>query len=191
MSGTERERSVCLFSDCRLGYLNLSEEQRKKKHKHHIRLYHDDVKFTVFVKVDDKDDGRVVGASFVFRRDPSFDKKYRCLCASTFANPYNLKVHIGGDERTHKDCSATRVLAQEIVIHRIARDTPTISYHYSEMSAKEVDVQDEFEEEVEVESWEAMEVDENSEPHARDVATPDEKPKPRRSTRTSYRILVK
>ncbi|KAG0350819.1 hypothetical protein BGZ54_003619, partial [Gamsiella multidivaricata] len=99
-------------------------------------------------------------------------------------------VHIVGDEKTHKDCPATRVLTQEIVIHRIARDTPTMSYHYSEMSAKEVDVQDDSEEAVEVESREAMEVDENPEPHARDVATPDEIPKPRRSTRTSNRIRV-
>ncbi|KAG0200199.1 hypothetical protein BGX33_011153 [Mortierella sp. NVP41] len=75
-----------------------------------------------------------MGAVFIFRRDPSRQHKYVCVCGNGFLNPFSLRYHVEGKpSRSQRPCHLVRTKAIDIVTNNIVcnDDTKPINYRPS------------------------------------------------------------
>ncbi|KAG0061975.1 hypothetical protein BGZ89_011018 [Linnemannia elongata] len=72
-----------------------------------------------------------MGAHFKFKRDPSRDNKYVCVCSTTFPNPYSLRYHVEGvPNKSRAPCHLILAKAIEVVNENIVCDDETKPINY-------------------------------------------------------------
>ncbi|KAF9537070.1 hypothetical protein EC957_008887 [Mortierella hygrophila] len=117
----------CSFKECLHGY---HVKSTIKKQKDHNIRYHLLIVETI----------GIAGAVFTFRRDPSRDFKYTCVCGAAFPNPFTLRYHVLGKPEPKSKPSkpptpcryicrkATDIIANNLVQHDV---TKPINYYPS------------------------------------------------------------
>ncbi|KAF8932529.1 hypothetical protein BGZ47_011345 [Haplosporangium gracile] len=76
----------CPFGSCLKNYLDQEYNSLTDSQKEHVRRYHRHATYRLGLK----------NAIFVFRRDPSKENQYVCVCGRTCTSFYSLKTHIVG-----------------------------------------------------------------------------------------------
>lgn len=105
--------SICPFKKCNHGYLI---DSPIKAERDHVKRYHLDVTETI----------GIMGAIFSFRRDPSKDYKYVCICRREIRNPFSLRNHVQGIPFQSKPpCGSICTKAEDIVANNIIFDDDT------------------------------------------------------------------
>ncbi|KAK3821013.1 MAG: hypothetical protein J3Q66DRAFT_332452 [Benniella sp.] len=76
----------CHFQDCKQGLLNRDDASLNKKEKRHKERYHTQAAHLLVIR----------DAVFRFRRDPTEDMFYVCVCGSHLACAESLSTHVLG-----------------------------------------------------------------------------------------------
>ncbi|KAG0197357.1 hypothetical protein BGX33_000722 [Mortierella sp. NVP41] len=72
-----------------------------------------------------------MGAVFRFRRDPSREHKYVCVCGAAFPNPYTLRYHVNGKpSKSRGPCHSIYTKAIDIVTNNTICDDDTKPINY-------------------------------------------------------------
>ncbi|KAF9345611.1 hypothetical protein BGX26_002944 [Mortierella sp. AD094] len=105
----KKREDSCLFGDCKRGLLVKDPTTFDKEERQHFRRYHEQGTRIVVVN----------GVVFRFRRDPSHQHQYVCVCGSELSNVDSLNSHVQGFQRpsvSRSGCSAIADKAQELKI---------------------------------------------------------------------------
>ncbi|KAG0042919.1 hypothetical protein BGZ89_006711, partial [Linnemannia elongata] len=98
---------VCLFDYCKNGYLDRDPSTLDPQERKHVKLYHKPVTCPIGLH----------GALFIFRRDPSRDNQYVCVCDALLSSTDSLKLHVLGSTRpSNNKGPCTEISAKAIEI---------------------------------------------------------------------------
>ncbi|KAG0198067.1 hypothetical protein BGX33_012624 [Mortierella sp. NVP41] len=100
----------CRFDYCKNNLLDREYSDLNRAGKDHVRRYHRHKTHIIVVK----------DVVFRFRRDPSRNNEYVCVCPKTFSTHSSLELHVLGGERKSYTQAPCRHISNDAI--RIARD---------------------------------------------------------------------